>query len=66
MAALKTFLRLVIESGNPEIIQNLKTNEPLFYEKFIGAMLQQLMEKIDKVREVAGKSLQEFFKYVAP
>jgi hypothetical protein len=32
----------------------------------VNAIFQQLMEKIDKVREVAGRVLQHFFKYVAP
>lgn len=31
--------------------------EPQFYERFIGGLLQQLVEKIDRVRAVAGKSL---------
>lgn len=39
--------------------------EPQFYEKFICALLQQLVEKIDSVRAEAGKCLQTFFKYYA-
>lgn len=33
-----------------------------FFIKYIGAILQQLMEKIDKIRQVAGQVLQSFFK----
>lgn len=33
-----------------------------FFIKYIGAILQQLMEKIDKIRQVAGQILQSFFK----
>ena len=39
--------------------------EPQFYERFICAMLQQLVEKIDRVRAEAGKCLQTFFKFNA-
>jgi hypothetical protein len=39
--------------------------EPEFYERFISALLQQLVEKIDRVRAEAGKCLQTFFKYNA-
>lgn len=28
---------------------------PAFLERYVGALLQQLMEKIDAVREVAGR-----------
>ena len=36
-----------------------------FYERYVGDLLQQLVEKIDRVREVAGKQLQIFFKTTA-
>jgi tubulin-specific chaperone D len=40
-------------------------NEAEFYERFVGALLQQLVEKIDRVRAVAGRCLQQFFKFTA-
>lgn len=36
-----------------------------FYERYVSAMLQQLVEKIDRVREVAGRQLQLFFRQSA-
>jgi hypothetical protein len=39
------------------MIEALGADKPEFYEKFVGHLLQQLMEKIDKIREVAGRSL---------
>lgn len=35
-------------------------NQTAFLIKFIGVILQQLMEKIDKIRQVAGQILQSF------
>jgi tubulin-specific chaperone D len=35
-------------------------NRRKFFFKFIGTILQQLMEKIDKIRQVAGQILQSF------
>lgn len=40
-------------------------SESQFLENYISLMLQQLVEKIDRVREVAGRQLQTFFKFYA-
>ena len=40
-------------------------SQATFIEQFVGLLLQQLVEKIDRVREVAGRQLQIFFKYHA-
>lgn len=68
MSALTRFLRLLVEASenNQEIVKTLNADQPQFYEKYVCLLLQQLSEKIDKVREVAGRSLQEFFKVIAP
>lgn len=47
-----------------EIRISLQANTSAFFERFVGQVIQQLCEKIDKVREVAGRALQEFFKQV--
>jgi hypothetical protein len=39
MLALKTFVRLAIESDQNDIINGLKANEPHFYERFIKTLL---------------------------
>jgi hypothetical protein len=54
------------QSSHPEAFAALKANEAQFFERYVGALLQQLAEKIDKTREVAGRNLQIFFKFVAP
>ena len=41
----------------------MKMTEQQFYEQYVCLMLQQLIEKIDRVREVAGRQLQTFFKF---
>lgn len=58
MSALTRFLRLIVEApDNHKVIQSLGADKPEFYEKYVCLLLQQLSEKIDKVREVAGRSL---------
>lgn len=73
MNALKEFIHLLFSQHNEqiELLDQYKdiraflgANTSAFYERFIGALMQQLCEKIDKVREVAGRALQEFFKQV--
>lgn len=61
--AMRTLTSLVqsIKAYNPE----LYGDETAFYERYVAALLQQLVEKIDRVREVAGKCLQQFFKFTA-
>lgn len=66
MQALTQLLRAFIDSKNPDLLQRVGADQPQFYERYVCAVVQQLSEKIDKVREVAGQCLQEFFKYVTP
>ena len=64
MKAFTTFVQNLLADveGNKAIMIALGADEPPFYERYISAMLQQLVEKIDRVREVAGRQLQFFFK----
>lgn len=63
MQALTRLVALVLE---PTMIEEHKharkalaiDENPAFLERYVGALLQQLMEKIDAVREVAGRQLQ--------
>lgn len=68
MVSLTFFVKNLIdnESQHPEAISLLKADGAHFFERFVGALLQQLVEKIDKTREVAGRHLQIFFKFTAP
>lgn len=61
MAELKIFIHLLVESEHKPLIVALGADKPAFYEEFVSKFLQQLMEKIDKIREVAGRGLQSFF-----
>ena len=58
MIALNDFIYLIFsreDFNNVKIAIGAHQHE--FYQRFIGALLQQLCEKIDKVREVAGRTL---------
>lgn len=71
MVALKDFIYSLfnppaetLKTTYAEIRTLLGLDSPAFFERFVCSMIQQLCEKIDKVREVAGRNLQEFFKNV--
>lgn len=66
MISLKKYVHLLMSSQNQEIISELGADKPEFFERFVGANLQQLNEKIDRVRETAGRQLQEFYKFTVP
>ena len=65
MLALNDFIQLIQLQEYQALREALGATHHEFYARFISALLQQLCEKIDKVREVAGRTLQEFFKKVA-
>lgn len=65
---MRSYTLLVQNIGNNKLykkMDNLMGSEARFYETYVAMLLQQLCEKIDRVREVAGKSLQTFFKFTA-
>lgn len=55
MIALTQLIRLIVENGDPNILSAHGLDKPDFYQRYISALLQQLMEKIDRIREIAGK-----------
>ena len=57
MIALSKYFQLIMSSKDESIKAELGANTPEFFERFISQHLQQLNEKIDKVRENAGRSL---------
>jgi len=72
MIGLTSVVTLVLE---PELIEKHANSRKAlgideeggeFLARFVAVLLQQLMEKIDQVREIAGRQLQRFFKFVAP
>ena len=50
---------------NEVLLAEIGQTADKFIENYICLVLQQLVEKIDGVREVAGRQLQTFFKYYA-
>ena len=56
---------LAVSGQSTQIIENFGAKEHEFFERYVQALLQQLVEKIDRVREVAGRQLQMFFKFTA-
>lgn len=60
MLALKDMINILNQDDDAKIIEiraYIGADQPQFYERFVSALLQQLSEKIDKVREVAGRVL---------
>lgn len=66
MLALNDYISCIIGSENLTVISSMGADTPQFYERFISFYLQQLNEKIDRIREHAGRTLQRFFKYTVP
>jgi len=66
MNSLREYIHLLMSSKNQQLISGVGADQPAFFERFISMNLQQLNEKIDRVREVAGRSLQQFFKFTLP
>jgi tubulin-specific chaperone D len=65
---MRSLTMLVQEFANKKLFAKCGQelgSEAEFYERYINGLLQQLVEKIDRVREVAGRSLQTFFKFSA-
>jgi len=67
MVSLTLFVETLVVQGksNPDLLRSVGGDTPAFFERYVGSLLQQLMEKIDRVREVAGRQLQLFFKSTA-
>ena len=57
MRTLYLLIKLVAESHIYETWADVMGSEAKFYERFVSELLQQLAEKIDRVREVAGRQL---------
>lgn len=66
MISLNEYLTLIVDSPDEEMKQLIGADQASFYERFICFYLQQLNEKIDRIREHAGRNLQKFFKYTVP
>jgi hypothetical protein len=66
MRSLYDLIVLIKKDETKKGQEILKADQPEFYERFLKALLQQLMEKIDRVRDVAGRLLQQFFKFISP
>ena len=64
MISLTSFVQQLVIKGQtqPALLQSIGADQAAFFERYVGAILQQLVEKIDRVREVAGRQLQLFFK----
>ena len=55
MRTLYLLIQLVADSQMNESWVDVIGSETKFYERFVSELLQQLAEKIDRVREVAGR-----------
>ena len=66
MVQILRFLRLILDTQDIKVIESVGADKAEFFERYICVNIQQLNEKIDRIREEAGKSLQKFFKYCVP
>lgn len=57
MVALQLYTDMILSSEDASIKEKLGAQAPAFYERFICVYVQQLNEKIDKIREQAGRNL---------
>ena len=59
MVSLTSFVQTLVQKRetHPELFLAMQGDQGAFYERFVSALLQQLVEKIDRVREVAGRQL---------
>lgn len=55
MYSLYEYIKCIIETEDNQLISELGANNKEFYERFISTYLQQLNEKIDRIREHAGR-----------
>jgi len=56
MRTLTLIVQDIAKTGrSSEIISSFGVDEVQFFERFVASLLQQLVEKIDRVREVAGR-----------
>lgn len=66
MTSLQQFIHIIATCDDNEIKIKIGADKPEFYERLICQLMQQLCEKIDNVREQAGRALQKFFKFTLP
>ena len=66
MYALYEYFVCILDTNDDALIADIGANTKEFYERFISTYLQQLNEKIDRIREHAGRGLQKFFKFLVP
>ena len=66
MIQMLRYINLIFASENGAVLESVGANKDAFYVRYVTANLQQLCEKIDRMREIAGKCLQKFFKYCVP
>lgn len=57
MIGLRDFIQIVFEAEHQPLIDALGCDKKEFHEEFISLFIQQLMEKIDGIREIAGRCL---------
>jgi hypothetical protein len=60
MVAITQLVTLILEPTKIEDHKQARAalfidEKPAFLERYVGSLLQQLMEKIDAVREIAGR-----------
>ena len=62
MRSLNILIDQLFYNYKPELLKEIipQDGHEKFFINFIGTILQQLMEKIDKIRQVAGQVLQSF------
>ena len=62
MRSLNILIDQLFYNYKPELLNQIipEDGHEKFFHQFIGTILQQLMEKIDKIRQVAGQVLQSF------
>ena len=66
MVQMLRYINLIFSSESGPVLESVGATKPAFYVRYVTANLQQLCEKIDRMREIAGKCLQKFFKYCVP
>jgi len=57
MVSLNTYVGCIVNCEDTSVAESMGAVQAAFYERFVAHYLQQLNEKIDRIREQAGKSL---------
>lgn len=66
MVQMLRYINLIFASQSGPVLESVGATKDAFYVRYVTANLQQLCEKIDRMREIAGQCLQKFFKYCVP